>query len=591
MALHASFSTFDKYTNYWLIGILVLATVLRLYQLDVHGIFFDEKSTMVVSQGIVLDGSNQKDVFEKGKLVFTNQEFWHEKRLPDYYEAMTRSDIGNSPFYYFLLHQWLNVFGISDFSARSLSVLFGVLTVLLLFIFAKHFFKSSLLALSAASLAAIEPFFIAYSQQARNYSLTFFLTFLASYYFLRALEADEQKQPSLKWYVFYGISGFLGLYSHFLVASVLLAHGVYALFFTRKFQSWLAFGMAGIFSVAGLGWWLTYGGGQYTLFSLAHQSKVYLECALNRPYNNPYGIILPATLPNVIQKSMPIFSDLWVFTNGLIDKLEGKKNIVLAVLIGLQFVVSYLFSKKKDSKNLWVIIASLVSLGLSAFIFKGFTFGFWVLSVGVFMTYLGLEVLFKKTSSYPQKYLWFLVIMGVIPTAFLIFNSIRSGHTYGLTQRYSGFSFPYVTILASMTLVLLWELKSPFKFVMISLLGIQLFFVGQTLQSIYADRSLKYNYRVEPRQLNPHYAAAQKAKQLYENGDTLYLPAPLAQFDNPMDKTYLPYSVVDSQYFNLYLPKDRIFVQRLDTLNVNKIVLKKANGQRIELMDLLGKRY
>lgn len=279
MTLSQSPSFFDKYASYWLSAILVLALGLRLHHLDAHGIWYDEKSTMVVSQGIVLDGSNQKDVFDKGKLVFTNQEFWHEKKLPDYYEAMTRSDIGNSAFYYLLLNPWLTIFGISDFSARLLSVLFSVLTVLLLFIFTKHFFKSNTLALTAATLAAIEPFFIAYSQQARNYSLTFFLTLLASYCLLRALEGDERKEFALKWYIFYGILVLLGLYSHFLAASILLAHGVYVLFFVRKFKSWLAFGVAGIFAVSGLAWWLIYGGGQYTLFSLNHQSKVYLECA------------------------------------------------------------------------------------------------------------------------------------------------------------------------------------------------------------------------------------------------------------------------------------------------------------------------
>jgi hypothetical protein len=49
--------------------------------------------------------------------------------------------------------------------------------------------------------------------------------------------------------------------------------------------------------------------------------------------------------------------------------------------------------------------------------------------------------------------------------------------------------------------------------------------------------------------------------------------------------------VVDAQYFNLYLPKDGIFVQKLDTVNVDKIRLKKADGTVIELTDLKGKRY
>jgi len=546
---------------------------------------------MVVSQGIVLDGANQKDVFDKGKLVFTNEEFWHEKKLPDYYEAMTRSDIGNSPFYYFLLHHWMKVFGISDFSARMMSVLFSVLTVWLLFLFTRRFFGSERLALTAAALAAIEPFFVAYSQQARNYSLTFFLTLLASYCLLRALEADKGNKPSAKWYISYAFVAFLGLYSHFLVASVLLAHGLYIVCCVRQLKSWVAFSLAGAFAVAGLGWWLLYGGGENTLFSLNHQTKVYLECALNRPYNNPYGIILPATFENVLKKSIPMFTDLWVFTNGLTEHLEGKKNMIVAILIGLLLITTYRFSQKKHPFAQWLVLASVVLLGASIILFKQFTLGFWAFSTALFMTYLAVAALISSNNEWPKKKLIFLVIIGVIPTAFLIFNAVRSGHTYGLMQRYSGFSFPYVTILASVVLWQLWESKTTIKWVISAILSIQLYFVVQTLQTIYADRSIKYNYRNTPRQPNPHYAAAQQAKMLYQKGDTVFLPAPMAHFDNPMDRTYLPYSVVDAQYFNLYLPKDRIFVQKLDTVNVNQIRLKKADGQLIELMDLKGKRY
>src|SRR5690606_4985997 len=153
--------------------ILLVGTVLRFYRLDTYSIFFDEKSTMVVSQGIVLEGANQKDVFSKPS--FTPADFWKPKSLADYYEAMTRSDIGNSPFYYLALHLWMDVFGLSDYSARSLSAVFSVLIILLTYHFARKYFSEKT-ALIAAFIVAIEPFFIAYSHQARNYSLTFYLT-------------------------------------------------------------------------------------------------------------------------------------------------------------------------------------------------------------------------------------------------------------------------------------------------------------------------------------------------------------------------------------------------------------------------------
>ncbi|MEZ4901486.1 MAG: hypothetical protein R2822_06855 [Spirosomataceae bacterium] len=116
MALRSSFSTFDKHASYWLIAILLLALALRIYKLDAYGIFLDEKFTMVISQGIVMDGANQKDIFLQP--TFTPQEFWKAKTLQDFFEANARGDIGNSPAYYAIVHSWMQLFGISDFSAR-----------------------------------------------------------------------------------------------------------------------------------------------------------------------------------------------------------------------------------------------------------------------------------------------------------------------------------------------------------------------------------------------------------------------------------------------------------------------------------------
>jgi len=123
----------SRSTSVFLILILLLSLALRLYKLDAYGLFFDEKSTVLISQGISLEGANQQDVF--GKTYFTSQEFWKPKPLQDYFDAHIRGDIGNSPAYYLFLHGWTRLFGLSDFSIRLPSVLFSVMTVWLLFVF------------------------------------------------------------------------------------------------------------------------------------------------------------------------------------------------------------------------------------------------------------------------------------------------------------------------------------------------------------------------------------------------------------------------------------------------------------------------
>ncbi len=571
--------------------ILAIGALLRFYHLDTYSIFFDEKSTMVVSQGIVLEGANQKAVFTQPS--FTPSDFWEPKSVADYYEAMTRSDIGNSPFYYLLLHLWMDVFGLSDFSARALSVVFSLLIIGLTFLFARRFFSVNT-ALIAAAIVAIEPFFIAYSHQARNYSLTFFLALLSTYFLLRIVE-DEQditrKRRNYGPYAGYLIASFLCPLSHFLTVSVFLAQGIYVLFFLKA-RKWLPLAVTVVLAMSGICWWLVYGGGQWTLHSLDHQAKEYRRVAELMPYDNPYGIILPATLGNVFVKSLPIFSDLLIFANGLADALSGKKNLIVSLFVGFSITGLYHF---RGFRALSLTVRSLLLAALSigpVFYYSESKAQFVVLSVAVLLLSF-LPRIHRKASERKKRRLWLLYIMATVPTLFLILFAFKSGHTYGLTQRYSGFSFPYVICWIGLLLQYVGRMKLPeFRVLIGIVLLMQAGFVGIRLTEFYGDRSVKYGYFAEPRDPNPYYAAAQRIQLLYQPGDTVFYGAPPIRIFNEMDRTFLPYSVQDAQLTNLYLPKDAAYVQVMDTIRIDKIILKqKVTGDLLELADLTDKRY
>jgi 4-amino-4-deoxy-L-arabinose transferase-like glycosyltransferase len=298
----------SRYAYLILTFIVILAFSLRVHNLDKHGIFFDEKASVLVSQGMAMEGNSQKNCFHtKGKNTFTPKEFWAEKNLEDYYDSIRRSDIGNSPFYYVILHNWINIFGISDFSARFLSVLFSCAIILLLFVFIKEHFNNVPLALLASFLMAIEPFFIAYSQQIRNYSLSFFLTLLATHIFLKIIKNEEKYTKNYRLYIIYGILSAMCLLSHFLTATVFMAHGLYVLLFVRKLRPWILLPLSLSIGAAAFGYWITLGGGNYTFQTLSYQAKIYYNEAHSVP-NLHAGYIDPATVGNVAKKSAPIFS-------------------------------------------------------------------------------------------------------------------------------------------------------------------------------------------------------------------------------------------------------------------------------------------
>jgi uncharacterized membrane protein len=113
------------------------------------------------------------------RLLSLNQSLWLDEAISanvaqnySYQNIITQfspSDF-HPPFYYLILKSWTSVFGYSEFSLRLPSVIFSLITILLVF---KYFgFWPSL-------LLAANPLYLYYSQEARMYSLATLLVFCA----------------------------------------------------------------------------------------------------------------------------------------------------------------------------------------------------------------------------------------------------------------------------------------------------------------------------------------------------------------------------------------------------------------------------
>jgi uncharacterized membrane protein len=577
----------SRNATFLLFLILSLTFFLRTYNLDKHGIFYDEKASVLVSQGMAMEGNTQKNCFyTKGKTTFTPKEFWAKKSLEDYYDAIRRSDIGNSPFYYVILHNWINAFGISDYSIRFLSVLFSCLTILLLFIFINQHFKNLQLALLACFLMAIEPFFIAYSQQARNYSSSFFLTLLATHIFLKIIKNEENfvKKNGLYW--FYGVLSALCLLSHFLTATVFMAHGLYVLLFVRKSRPWILLPISLCIGALAFGYWILYGGGNYTFPTLNYQAKIYYQEAHQIP-NLHAGYIDPATIPNVTKKSLPIFTDLFISSNNILSNTVGKKNLILAILISILSLISF-HKFQKTRRNIWIgVVLGINVLGFVLYSTAKFQF-LELVNCGLLL-YLFVEYWINTKDQIQRKQNWFLLILAFLPTLFLVLMTFKNGHTFGLSQRYSGFSFPYSIIIVSLALLQANHKSKPINYLIWGIFFIQLIFVGMTVKTVLNDESFKYNYRDKARSENPYPLIANKLEELYQTGDTIIYPSFVKTFyETDIYTKDIKKSVLDAQYVNLYFPKDAEYIQTIDEKEPNKVILKKMNGQKIEIFDLKG---
>ena len=112
------------------------------------------------------------------------------------------------PLHYVLLHYWMLAFGDSEAAVRSLSALFGILLVLVVYGLGVEL-AGRRVGLIAALLAAVSPFYVQRSQEGRMYILAALLTGLSFLAFLRA-----RREPTRGSVLVYVAATALLLYTH-----------------------------------------------------------------------------------------------------------------------------------------------------------------------------------------------------------------------------------------------------------------------------------------------------------------------------------------------------------------------------------------
>ena len=144
----------------------------------------------------------------------------------DTWTSLSTSEANGSPFY-LMLHFWRGL-GDTEFVLRLLPLMFGIATPVVLYFLVRRLF-GPVHAAGAATLLAINLFFIAQTQDVRSYSLSAFLATLTTYFFVRLLEEESRWLP-----LAYVVSGALLIYAHFFGAWVLLVHAVSLLFIEKE---------------------------------------------------------------------------------------------------------------------------------------------------------------------------------------------------------------------------------------------------------------------------------------------------------------------------------------------------------------------
>jgi uncharacterized membrane protein len=151
------------------------------------------------------------------RLINLNTSLWYDEGYSGHLARLSPSEIlsflltedVHMPLYFFLLRLWSVLFS-DDLGLHYFSVLTGTLSVFVLYCFAEKLFNRKI-ALLAASFLTISTFHIQYSQEIRPYSLFIFLTCVALWVLVTAIQS--KKTWNIWWFI-YSFSVGLVIYTH-----------------------------------------------------------------------------------------------------------------------------------------------------------------------------------------------------------------------------------------------------------------------------------------------------------------------------------------------------------------------------------------
>jgi mannosyltransferase len=131
------------------------------------------------------------------------------------------------PLYHVLLHTTMFYFGDSLTVARTISLIFFVLSIPVFYLLARNIlsYKWSLF---AVVLFAISPFMNWYANEARMYTMLVFFSLLNQYFFLRLLKGKSG-------WLGYALSAVFGIYTHYFFWFELVAQALFYLGFRKSF--------------------------------------------------------------------------------------------------------------------------------------------------------------------------------------------------------------------------------------------------------------------------------------------------------------------------------------------------------------------
>lgn len=350
-----------------MLGIIALASFLRFYKLELQGLWYDELHSM--------NGSDPD---------LTIQE------VIDY----SRTD--QPPFFFLMLHFWLQLFSFTDFYGRLFSAIVGVLGIISVYFLGKEI-KNSETGIISALFTAVNYFHVYYSQEVRFYSMLFLLVTLSYLFFIRSI-----KYVKIDDFIYYALLTTLMIYTQYYALVVVASQFFIFLLVLALYRPNKRF----VFLV-------TLSGIAVSILSLPWMPQFLSDAELSfwiEPVTFPR--FLPAYFYNYFRDAFLFYSfgliGLYFIVQQVKEiRIKGKVPdapiLVMAFWIILGYAIPYLYSVLKAPMmvvryTIIVLPAILIILALSITYLKRQ----WIPSLVIILTLMSLRTLFFVQDHYSE---------------------------------------------------------------------------------------------------------------------------------------------------------------------------------------------
>lgn len=198
-----SFSRQKWWVGFVLLGIVILGLSVRLYGIYSESIWWDE-FTSVMHLAPVAEWEQNAEYARWNQTVIRQT----APSLLAFLAANRTLDPATMPLYYVLEYTWHKLVGRDAGTLRLLSVLFGIVTIPILFLFARELF-GPVAGLIAAFCFALSPIHRQFAQEIRMYAPMTLLALLSAYTFMRL-----HRERTKRWWALHGAANLLLFWTH-----------------------------------------------------------------------------------------------------------------------------------------------------------------------------------------------------------------------------------------------------------------------------------------------------------------------------------------------------------------------------------------